>query len=57
MVLFFNFYEHRKIVNVKFFALFYELMRLIYVDLIHLIDPVDIYNGDELGLFWRMQGK
>ncbi len=27
------------------------------VDLIHLIDPVDIYNGDELGLFWRMQGK
>ena len=53
----FHFYEHKKIVYVKFFPLFYELMRLIYVDLIHLIDPVDIYNGDELGLFWRMQGK
>lgn len=24
---------------------------------IHLIDPDNIYNGDELGLFWRMQPK
>jgi hypothetical protein len=26
-------------------------------DHIHLIDPENIYNDDELGLFWRMQAK
>ena len=26
-------------------------------DHLHLIDPENIYNGDELGLFWRMQTK
>ena len=26
-------------------------------DHIHLVDPDNIYNGDELGLFWRMQAN
>ncbi len=26
-------------------------------DHIHLFDPENIYNGDELGLLWRMQAK
>jgi hypothetical protein len=30
---------------------------MILKDHLHLIDPENIYNGDELGLFWRIQTK
>jgi hypothetical protein len=37
-----------------------EIIEMWYIkldDLLHLLDPKNIYNGDELGLFWRLQAS